>query len=71
MPLVLAADTLTLLRWWVDTAYLLPHDCKGHKRVGMSLGQGMVCSYSWKQKIITKSLTEAKLVGVDNSLGHI
>ncbi len=28
-------------------------------------------SYSWKQKINTKSYTEAKLVGVDDSLGYI
>jgi hypothetical protein len=37
----------------------------------MSFGQGMALSYSWKQKINTKSLTEAELVGVDNSLGYI
>ena len=37
----------------------------------MSFGQGMALSYSWKQKIITKSSTEAELVGVDNSLGYI
>jgi hypothetical protein len=37
----------------------------------MSLGQGMVMSYSWKQKINTKSSTEAELVGVDDSLGYI
>jgi len=37
--------------------------------VGMSFGQGMALSYSWKQTINTKSSTEAELVGVDNSLG--
>ena len=37
----------------------------------MSFGQGMVLSCSWKQKINTKSSTEAELVGVDDSLGHI
>jgi hypothetical protein len=38
---------------------------------GMSFGQGMALSYSWKQKINTKSSTEAELVGVDISLGNI
>ncbi len=28
-------------------------------------------SYSWKQKVMTKSLTEAELVGVDDALGYI
>jgi hypothetical protein len=37
----------------------------------MSLGQGMALSYSWKQKINTKSSTKAELVGVDDSLGCI
>ena len=37
----------------------------------MSFGQGMALSYSWKQKINMKSLTELKLVGVENSLGYI
>jgi hypothetical protein len=31
----------------------------------------MALSYSWKQKINTKSSTEAKLVGVDDVLGYI
>ena len=33
----------------------------------MSFGQGMALSYSWKQKIMTKSSTEAELVGVDGT----
>ena len=71
MPLVLSADCLTLSRWWVDAAYAVHHDCKGHTGAGMSFGQGMAMSYSWKQKVMTKSSTEAELVGVDDSLGYI
>jgi hypothetical protein len=37
----------------------------------MSFWQGMALSYSWKQKIVAKSSTEAGLVGVDNTLGYI
>ena len=71
MPLVLSADSLTMSRWWVDAAFGVHNDCRGHTGAGMSLGQGMVLSYSWKQKINTKSSTEAELVGVDDSLGYI
>jgi hypothetical protein len=53
MPLVLSADSLTLSRWWVDAAYAVHHNCKGHTGAGMSFGQGMACSYSWKHKITT------------------
>ncbi len=71
LPLVLSADSLTLSRWWVDAAYAVHHDCKGHTGAGMSFEQGMACSYSWKHKIMTKSLTEAEIVEVDDSLGYI
>jgi hypothetical protein len=37
----------------------------------MSFGQGMVISYSWKQKINTKSSAEAELGILDDSLGYI
>jgi hypothetical protein len=37
----------------------------------MSFSQGMALSYSWKQKINTKSSTEAELFGVDDLLGYI
>jgi hypothetical protein len=37
----------------------------------MSFGQGMALSYSWKQKINTKSSTEAEIVGVDDLLAYI
>jgi hypothetical protein len=71
MPLILSADSLTLSRWWVDAAYAVHEDCRGHTGAGMSFGQGMALSYSWKQKINTKSSTEAELVGVDDALGYI
>ncbi len=71
MPLILSADSLTLQRWWVDAAYAVHKDCRGHTGAGMSFGRGMAMSYSWKQKINMKSSTVAELVGVDDSLGYI
>jgi hypothetical protein len=70
VPLILLANLLMLSRWWVNVAYTVHHVCNEQPGVGMSLCQGMVLSYSWK-KINTKSLTEAELVEVDNSLGYI
>jgi hypothetical protein len=68
MPLILSADDLTLPQWWVDTVYSVHHDCKGHTCAGMSFRQGVALSYLRKQKIMTKSSTEAELVGVDDPL---
>ncbi len=71
MPLILSTDSLTLSRWWVDVEYAVHDNCRGHTGAGMSLGQGIALSYSWKQKINTKSSTEVELVRVDDSLGYI
>ncbi len=71
MPLILLADSLMLSRWWVDVAYAVHHDCKGHTGVGMSFGQGIAMSYSWTQNIVSNNLTEAALIGVDITLGYI
>jgi hypothetical protein len=68
MPLILSEDSLTLKRWWVDAVYAVHGNCRGHTGAGISFGQGMALSYSWKHKINTKSSTEAELVGVDDLL---
>jgi len=46
MPLILSVDSLMLLPWWIDAAYAVHHDCKGHTGAGMSFGQGMALNYS-------------------------
>jgi hypothetical protein len=40
MPLFLLADLLTLSRWWVDVAYMVHDDCRGHTGAGMAWGRG-------------------------------
>jgi hypothetical protein len=39
MPLILSADSLMLSWWWVDAAYAVQDDCRGHTGAGMSFGQ--------------------------------
>ena len=34
MPLILSADSLMLSRWWVDAAYAVHNNCRGHKGQG-------------------------------------
>ncbi len=46
-------------------------DCKGQTGAAMTMGKGAVLSYSWKQKINTKSSTETELVGVDDTISNI
>jgi hypothetical protein len=66
--LVISADSLTKLMTWVDAAYGVHQDMKSHTGGAMSLGRGAVMCKSSKQKLKTKSSTEAELVGASDYL---
>jgi hypothetical protein len=68
LVLRLSANNLTIIKWWVDAAYGVHHDMKSHTGGVMSMGTGAVYSVSKKQKLNTKSSTEAELVGIDDAL---
>eukprot|EP00804_Cyclotella_cryptica_P030533 CCRYP_020167-RC/>CCRYP_020167-RC protein AED:0.22 eAED:0.15 QI:0/-1/0/1/-1/0/1/0/594 len=62
---------LRVMRWYVDAAHMVHWDCKGQTGAAMTMGRGAVLSYSWKQKVNTKSSTETELVGVDDAISNI
>ena len=68
LVLRLSADNLTIVKWWVDASYGVHHDMKSHTGGVMSLGTGAAYSTSKKQKLNTKSSTEAELVGIEDVL---
>jgi hypothetical protein len=56
------------IKWWIDASFAVHPDMKSHTGGTMSLGKGSVYSTSRKQRINTKSSTEAELVGVDDGM---
>ena len=64
--LFLAADDLHVLKWYVDASFAVHGDFKSHTGGAMSYGTGVPISISRKQKLNTRSSTEAELVGVDD-----
>ena len=68
MPLILSAESMTLPRWWIDASYAVHNDCRSHTGAMVTFGSGMALSFSRKQKLSTKSSTEAEVVGVDDGL---
>jgi hypothetical protein len=60
-----------VIKWWIDASYAVYHDMKSHTGITMTLGKGCPMSSSIRQKINTKSSTEAELVGVDDGMGII
>ena len=60
-----------VIKWYVDASYAIYDDCKGHIGAMMTLGKGNVISFSRKQKLNTKSSSEAELIGIDDALPQI
>jgi hypothetical protein len=56
MPLILRADSLNVIKWWVDASFATHDNCRGHTGATMSLGRGSVIGMSKKQKINTRSV---------------
>ena len=57
--------------WNIDASFAVHPDCKSHTGASLTLGHGSVLSLSCKQKINTKSSTEAELVGVDDAMTFV
>jgi hypothetical protein len=52
------------IRWWIDAAYGIHSDMKGHTSCMMNMGDGSIYYSSSCQKINTRSSTECEVVGV-------
>jgi N-acetylglucosamine kinase-like BadF-type ATPase len=48
MPLVLRADILNIVKWWVDASYATHGDYRGHTGATMSMGTGSITIISKK-----------------------
>jgi hypothetical protein len=69
--LTLSADNTHVLKWDIDAAYAVHKDMKSQTGGVMTMGEGAAIAASLKQKINTKSSTEAELVAVDDLMGPI
>jgi hypothetical protein len=68
--LTLGADNLGKMKIWVDASNAVHKDMKSHTGGVVSCGIGAVMSKSSKQKLNTKSSTEAELVGASGYLPY-
>jgi hypothetical protein len=71
LVLTLRADNINIVKWWVDAAFAVHKDMRSHTGGVMSMGAGAVYSSSQKQKMNTKSSTEAELVGANDVLPQV
>jgi hypothetical protein len=66
MVLTLSVENMKCVKWMVDASFAVHPDFKSHTGGTMSMGRGAIQSVSRKQKLNTKSSTEAELVGADD-----
>eukprot|EP00980_Cylindrotheca_fusiformis_P009115 scaffold1977_cov73-Cylindrotheca_fusiformis.AAC.1 len=70
MPLTLSIDNLCVVKTWVDAAFATHDDMRSHTGGIISMGKGALYASSRRQKINTKSSTEAELVGAADFLAQ-
>jgi hypothetical protein len=68
--ITLGADDITMMKTWVDASYAVHNNMKSHTGGVVSFGRGAIMSKSSKQKLNTKSSTEAELVGANDYLPY-
>ena len=71
LPLTLESYDVLILKWLVDASYAMHNDFLSHTGATLSLGKGYPYSKSSKQKLNTKSYTEADLVGLGDMMTMI
>ena len=71
LPLTLEANSLQIVKWWVDASYAVHPDMKSHTGGMMSLGKGTIYGASTRQKLNTKSSTESELVAVNDLMPQV
>jgi hypothetical protein len=69
--LTLEASDLRVIKWYVDASFAVHGDFKSHTGAAMSYGGGAPITMSRKQKLNTRSSTEAELVGADDAMNLI
>jgi len=71
LPLTLEVGQSIAPKWWVDASFATHNDMRSHTGGVMSMGKGAMWASSRKQRINTKSSTEAELVGVNDILPQV
>ena len=67
----MSAENLRAIRWYVDVSFAVHPDFKSHTGAVMTMGQGGMQPMSRKQKLNSRSSTEAELIGVDDVMTQV
>ena len=71
MKLTLCAENLRSIKWYVDASFTVHPDFRSQTGGTKTFRKGVIQSLSKKQKLNTRSSTEAELVGADDVASQI
>jgi hypothetical protein len=71
LVLTLCADKYLLIMIFTDASFGVHHDMRSHTGAAITLFKGVIWAKSSKQKIMTKSSTEAELVAISDVIGQV
>ena len=69
--LTLEADNHQSNEYWIDAAFAVHPDYRSHTGAVQTLGKGAITSISTKQKVNSRSSTEAELIGIDDVISKV
>ena len=68
---MLRADSLKIIKHYVDASFVVHLDFRSHTGTTMTMGNGAMLVKSSKQKLNSRSSTEAELIGVNDAITMI
>ena len=68
MKIHMKADSISMIRWWLDASYGGHCYCKVHTGAMMSMSKGALVNIARKPTLNTGSSTEAELVSISDVL---
>ena len=71
LPLTLQANSLSILKWYVDASLAFHSDMRIHTYGMLAMSKGCIYGTSIRQRLNTKISTESELVGASNLLHQI
>jgi hypothetical protein len=71
LGIIIETDDEFHLLAFIDASFDIHFDGKSHTGLFITFGKGPVFLGSWKHRLVTKSSTEAELVGMSDCLGQV
>ena len=67
----ISVNDLSIIKWLVDDSYATHDDCKGHRKLMISLGKDATTSSPSKHKIQGKCFMESKNIAIHDTLPQV